>query len=76
MHNATAIEKRGRPAVAICTRPFAQTGAAMAKRQGYSGYRLALVDHPVSNLTREKVSERARQALPQVLAIALGNGAS
>lgn len=74
MHNATQIEKRGTPAAVICTKPFAQTGAAMAKRQGYSSYRIVLIDHPVSNLSREQVQERARQALPQVLAIALGNG--
>jgi len=72
VHNATAIEKRGTPAVVICTGPFAQTGAAMAKRQGYSSYRIALVDHPISNLTAAEVRQRAQQALPQVLSIALG----
>ncbi len=72
MHNATGIEKRGTPAVVICTKPFARTGAAMAKQQGYSSYRIALIDHPMSNATPEEVRERARQALPQVLAIALG----
>lgn len=74
MHNATAIEKRGTPAVVICTKPFAQTGAAMAKRQGYPNYRIVLIDHPVSNLTPAGVRERAQQALPQVLAIAFGSG--
>ena len=73
MHNATAIEKRGTPAAVICTKPFAQTGAAMAKRQGYASYRIVLIDHPVSNLTAPGVRERARQALPQVLSIALGH---
>jgi len=44
----------------------------MAKRQGYSSYRIALVDHPISNLTAAEVRQRAQQALPQVLSIALG----
>lgn len=74
MHNATEIEKRGTPAAVICTQPFAKTAASMAKRQGYSSYRAVLLPHPVANATPEEVQKLAREALPQVLEIAFGNG--
>lgn len=73
MHNATEIEKRGTPAVVICTTPFAKTAASMAKRQGYPDYRVGLLPHPVANATADEVVRLAQEALPQVLAIALAS---
>lgn len=72
MHNATELEVRGVPAVVVCTEPFAKTAESMAKRRGFPNYRYILVEHPLSSASPEGVRERARKALPQVLAIALG----
>ena len=44
----------------------------MAKRRGFPSYRYVLVEHPLSSASPEGVRQRARKALPEVLAIALG----
>ena len=44
----------------------------MAKRRGFPTYRYILVEHPLSSAKPDGVRERAKKALPQVLAIALG----
>ena len=41
----------------------------MARVQGFTNYQYALITHPISSLNAEQIRERARQALPQVLAI-------
>lgn len=69
MHVATDLESRGIPTAAICTEPFLASASAMAARRGFSGYAFARVAHPVSSLEQAEIEERAREALPQVLAI-------
>jgi hypothetical protein len=68
MRDATEIERRGVPAVAIITRPFKVTADSMAVRQGYPRYRYVLVDHPIASLDDNALREVARAALPEVLA--------
>jgi hypothetical protein len=69
MRDATEIERRGVPAVAIITRPFKVTADSMAARQGYSRYRYVLVDHPIASLDDDALRELALTALPEVLAV-------
>jgi hypothetical protein len=69
MRDATEIERRGVPAVAIITRPFKVTADSMAVRQGYAGYGYVLVDHPIASLGDAALRERARSAFPEILAI-------
>ncbi len=69
LHVAIDFERRGVPAVAICTKPFLKSSQAMAARQGFEGYRFVMVEHPVSSLGPDEIRERAREALPQVLSI-------
>jgi len=71
LHNATEIEKRGTPAVAVCTEPFKATAEAMARRRGYPNYPFVLVEHPLSSARPEGIRERAEKALPEVLRIIL-----
>jgi hypothetical protein len=73
IHVAADFERRGVPAVAICTTPFLRSSQAMAARQGLPGYRFVMVGHPVSSLAPAEVRDRAGEALPQVLSI-LGLG--
>ena len=47
----------------------------MARVQGFTDYRYAVITHPISSLNAEQVRERAAQALPQVLLV-LGLDAS
>jgi hypothetical protein len=69
LHVAIDFERRGVPAVAICTKPFLKSSQAMAARQGFEGYRFVMVEHPVSSLGPDEIRARAREALPQVLSI-------
>jgi len=41
----------------------------MAKRQGFPGYRYATMPNPIGNLNSDQIKQRAREVLPQVLAI-------
>ena len=59
----------GVQAASIVTDAFTLSGDAMAKTRGAAGYRYAMVPHPLSNLTPEECRARARDVLPEVLAI-------
>ena len=72
MHDGIELEKRGTPAVVICTDQFLATANAMAEVQGIPGYRYALVEHPTARLPREELLERVRSVLPQVAGILTG----
>jgi len=67
--DGTIFERKGIQAAAILTDTFRRPGDAMARVQGFSDYRYALITHPISNLNEEQIRERALQALPQVLSI-------
>jgi len=41
----------------------------MARRNGYPAYRYAMIPHPLSSLDAEQVKQRAREVLPEILAI-------
>jgi hypothetical protein len=67
--DGTVFEKKGIPAAAIITHTFTAAANAMARRNGYPDYRYAMIPHPLSSLDIEQVKERAREVLPQILAI-------
>jgi hypothetical protein len=68
-HNGIAFERRGVPAVVVGTIPFEKSVKAMATRQGYPDFQFVKVTHPLSSLDADAIRQRAREALPQVLAI-------
>jgi hypothetical protein len=67
--DGTIFERKGIQTVAILTDVFRRPGDAMARVQGFAGYRYAVIAHPISSLSPAQVRERAEQALPQVLSI-------
>jgi hypothetical protein len=69
MRDATEIETRGTPAVALITEPFAVTAASMAARQGFPNYRFVLVEHPLASLEQAAVRTRAERSLPEILGV-------
>ena len=75
MHNATELERLGIPTVALCTEPFDNTAKSMARRRGFPNYRYVLVEHPLSSARPEGIVRRAQKALPEVIAIVLGEHA-
>jgi hypothetical protein len=67
--DGTIFERKGLQTAAIVTDTFQRAGDAMARVQGFVGYRYASMAHPISNLDQEQIRERARSVLPDVLAI-------
>ena len=69
MADGTVFEKRGIPTAAIITHTFTASANAMARRNGFPDYRYAMIPHPLSSLSPEQVRQRAREVLPEILAI-------
>ena len=69
MADGTIFERRGIQAAAIVTDTFRRAGDAMARVQGFQGYRYVAITHPISSLDPDQIRDRARQALPEVLAV-------
>jgi hypothetical protein len=56
----------------ICSDAFAATADAMAELRGDPGYRYVTTAHPVAILTPDQVRQRARDVLPEVVALLTG----
>ena len=69
MADGTIFEHEGLQAASIVTAPFVKTADSMARRNGYAGYRYAVMPHPIGNLRPEQIRQRAQSILPDVLAI-------
>ena len=69
MADGTIFERKGLQTAAIVTHTFGRPADAMARVQGYPGYRYALMTHPISSLDADQIRERAKAVLPEVLAI-------
>ena len=54
------FERKGLQTAAILTDTFRRPGDAMGRVQGFSGYRYAVVTHPISSLDPEQIRARAR----------------
>ena len=63
------FEQAGLPAVVICSDAFVVTADAMAELRGAPGYRYLRTAHPVAVLTTDQVRQRAKQLLPEVVAM-------
>jgi hypothetical protein len=55
--------------VVICSDAFMVSADAMADLRGAPGYRYVTTAHPVANLTPDGIRERARQAIPGIVAL-------
>ncbi len=75
MHDAITFEQSGKPALAICTTPFAPTGRMIAATLGLPDYAFALVEHPIGSRTLAEIKERARRAYEQAVGILVGGRA-
>jgi hypothetical protein len=63
------FERKGVQTATILTDTFRRPGDAMARVQGYPGYRYAVIPHPISSLNPAQVRERAEAVLPDILEI-------
>lgn len=69
VHDGIELEKRGIPAVAICTEAFRPGLDALAKMRGMPDYRFVIVPHPLGVLFDDELMGRAECAAPQVFEI-------
>ena len=69
MADATILEKSGIPAACVITNPFVRAADAMARRNHYQEYHVALLPHPIGNLTPDQVKQRAEGVLQQIIEI-------
>lgn len=74
MHDGLEVEKRGIPAVVVCTEEFESTGKAITEMRGAAGYPFVLVPHPIGVLDEATLKQRAKDALPQVVNLLLTQG--
>ncbi len=66
MLDGLKLELAGVPTASIVTSPFVDTGRAMAKAWGVEKYRFLTTNHPIANLTDEKLLGQARALALQV----------
>ena len=71
MHDGIEMEKLGIPTATIITHVFNNTAKAMAKMMGVPDFTYGVVRHPLSSLTHQEITERAREAAPQIKRILL-----
>ena len=69
MHDGISFEQLGKPALVICTQPFAPTGRNIARALGLPNYPFALVEHPIGSRTVAELRQRAAVAFQQGVAI-------
>jgi len=71
VHDGITFEQSGKPALVICTHPFAPTSRMIARTVGVPDFRFALVDHPIGSATPAELRARAEDAYRQGVDILL-----
>jgi len=66
------LEAAGIPAVVIISDAFRVSADAMADLQGTAGYQYVATPHPVANLSRAGLRDRAAAATPEIVALLTG----
>ncbi len=69
MHDGIHVEQAGIPSATICTDRFVHTAGAMARMWGAPDYPTVFMEHPIENLTRQQLRERAEALAPRVVAV-------
>ena len=68
------MENAGIPSATICTDRFIPTAQGMAKMWGAPDYPTIFTSHPIENLNREQIRQRAEELAPIVVGILTGGG--
>lgn len=67
------MEKAGLPSATICTDRFIPTARGMAKMWGAEDYPTIFTEHPIENLDRSQLRERAEGLATEVVTILTGS---
>ena len=66
------FEQLGKPAVVLCTEPFAVTAQNIARTLGCADYPFVLLQHPLGSKTQAQIEEMAAHAYHQAVEILSG----
>ena len=72
MHDGIHVENAGIPSATICTDRFIPTAKGMAKMWGSEDYPTIFTQHPIENMNREQLRQRAEELAPQVVGVLVG----
>jgi hypothetical protein len=72
MHDAISLEALGVPTAVIVTAEFVHEADVQRRALGMPDLAPVVIDHPLSTLTDAQIQARAAQALPQAIAVWLG----
>lgn len=67
------MEKAGLPSATICTDRFIPTARGMAKMWGAEDYPTIFTEHPIENLDRDQLRQRAEGLATEVVTILTGS---
>ncbi len=67
------MEQAGLPSATICTDRFIPTARGMAQMWGAADYPTIFTEHPIENLTREQLRQRAEGLAAEVVAVLTGS---
>ena len=73
MHDGIHVENAGIPSATICTDRFIPTAEGMAKMWGAPDYPTIFTEHPIENLNRDQIRQRAEALAPKVVSILIGD---
>jgi hypothetical protein len=69
MHDTVELESRGRPTALIITTEFQLEAQVQRDALGMAAIDPVVIEHPLSSLTDDEISQRAVQALPQIKSV-------
>lgn len=72
MHDAVSLEGQDRPTAVIVTTEFVHEAEVQRNALGMNDLEPVVITHPLSTLSDEEITERARQAAEQAVKIWLG----
>jgi hypothetical protein len=75
IHDSVDLEKRGVPVATINTDEFASLGQFDAVAKGLPGLPIITVPHPVADNLEREIRQKARDAVPHIVAVLMGDAA-
>ncbi len=73
MHDGIHVENAGIPSATICTDRFIPTAEGMARMWGAADYPTIFTQHPIENLDRDALRQRAEELAPLVVQVLVGD---
>tara|TARA_Y100001970_G_scaffold234510_1_gene292929 strand:+ start:645 stop:866 length:222 start_codon:yes stop_codon:yes gene_type:complete len=63
LHDAVSSERAGTPALGVMTSRFVSAAELMSNVLGASGYKFAVIDHPVSSASDTELANKAEKVV-------------